>query len=123
VIYDARCRFCIAGSARLASLARPGAVELVASTDPSLGARFPHLSPEMIRGALQLVGADGRVASGAAAIVAALETRTAWRLLTWVYRVPGARWVIDRAYAAVARRRYSIMGRADGACPGGSCGV
>ena len=120
LIYDADCRLCIAGSARLISLARPGSIERVGSSDPSLASRFPQISPEMIRQAMQLIGSDGRVYSGAAAVAQALSTRPAWRLVTWLYRVPGVRWAADAVYRWVARNRYRIMGRV-GACDSGTC--
>lgn len=122
VIYDATCRFCIVGSARLAALALPGTIELVGSTSPSLAARFPQVTPEMIHAALQLVRPDGGVCSGAEAIAEALATRPLWRLVTWIYFVPGIRWLVDRLYEFVARNRYRIMGRA-GTCEGGACGL
>lgn len=120
LIYDGRCRFCIAGSARLAALARPGTIERIASTDASIASRFPQVSPAMIQTALQLVRPGGQVCSGAEAIAAALATRPAWRLVAWIYYLPRIRWIVDRLYEFVARNRYRIMGRA-GTCEGGAC--
>lgn len=122
VIFDARCRFCIAGSRRLAMLARRGAIELVPSDAPDRGRRFPQVSDQQVDEALQLVTSDGRVRSGAAAIAFALSTRPVWRLVTWLYEVPGLRWLTERAYAFVARRRYRILGRAE-PCDSDACAM
>lgn len=120
VLYDGECRFCTAGAARLARLARPGALQMVSSKDPDQLARFPQVTQAAANRALQLVTPNGRVYSGAAAIAAALNTRPAWRLVTWLYRVPGIRQLTDALYALVAANRYRIAGRLD-PCDSGTC--
>jgi predicted DCC family thiol-disulfide oxidoreductase YuxK len=69
---------------------------------------------------MQLVSADGEIATGAEAVNRALATRPAWRLVTWVYWVPGIKQGSDWMYRVVARNRYRIMGKA-GACESGAC--
>jgi predicted DCC family thiol-disulfide oxidoreductase YuxK len=120
LLYDGSCKFCIAGSERLARLAAPGVVKRVSSNDEEEMARFPASVREGIGGALQLVSADGEIASGAAAVNRVLATRRVWRLITWLYWVPGIRQVTDVLYKVVARNRYRIMGKAD-ACETGAC--
>jgi predicted DCC family thiol-disulfide oxidoreductase YuxK len=122
VLYDGECRFCIAGAARLARLAAPGALELASSKDPSQLARFPQVTQAAANRELQVVGPDGHVFSGAAAIAAALNTRPAWRAITWLYRVPGIHALTNALYALVAANRYRIAGRA-APCDSGACGL
>lgn len=120
VIYDGTCRFCIASSKRLEQLARPGALERVPSDDPALAQRFPGITREAADRAMQVITPDGRVYSGAAAVVAALNTRPAWRAVTWLYFVPGLKQLADALYRLVARYRYRLMGKAD-PCDTGTC--
>lgn len=83
-------------------------------------AKFPASVREGIGGALQLVSADGEIASGAAAVNRVLATRRVWRLITWLYWVPGIRQNTDALYKVVARNRYRIMGKAE-TCETGTC--
>ena len=122
LLYDGECRFCTAGSERLAGMAAPGVIRRVSSKDAGEMARLPARVREGIGGALQLVSADGEVASGAAAVNRVLATRRVWRLVTWVYWVPGIRQVCDWAYGLVARNRYRVMGKVE-SCETGACGV
>lgn len=120
LLYDGECRFCTDGTARLARLARPGSLELVNLKDPAQIARFPQITPAAADRGLQLVEPSGRVHSGAAAVVAALNTRPIWRLFTWPYAIPGIRHLNDALYALVARNRYRIAGRVS-TCDSGAC--
>jgi predicted DCC family thiol-disulfide oxidoreductase YuxK len=120
LLYDGTCRFCIAGSERLARLAAPGVIRRVSSTDEGEMAKFPASVREGIGGALQLVSADGEIASGAEAVNRALATRAGWRIITWLYFVPGVRQFTDWLYRLVARNRYRIMGKAK-TCETGTC--
>jgi predicted DCC family thiol-disulfide oxidoreductase YuxK len=119
-IYDDRCVFCTVGSQRLARLARPGAIQLLGSGDPTRKLRFPQITDRHIDEALQLVTPDGRVHSGAAAIAYALGTRPLFRIFTWLYHVPGIHQLTNLLYALVARNRYRILGRTKG-CESGVC--
>ena len=85
-------------------------------------ARLPAAAREGIGGALQLVSPDGDVASGAEAVNRALHTRPIWRLITWLYWVPGLKQANDWLYAQIAKRRYRIMGKVE-ACDTGTCVV
>ena len=117
LLYDGSCRFCIASSERLERWARPGAVRRVALQDDRGIAELPARPETGEAMTLQLMHADGRIDRGAAATFGVLATRPAWRLVTWMYGVPGLRQIIDWEYALIARHRYKIMGRAGG----GSC--
>lgn len=123
LLYDGECRFCIAGSARLAAMARPGLVERVDLRDPAAMARHPSIPHNVDFSAIRLVTPDGRMSSGAEAIARALGSRPAWKMVTWLYWAPGIRQLTDAAYRWVARNRFRIMGRAAPSCDSGSCAL
>lgn len=120
LLYDGSCRFCTAGSERLVGMGAPGVIVRVSSKDEAGMARLPEAARAGIGGALQLVSPDGEVASGAEAVNRVLATRTLWRLITWLYWVPGIRQITDAMYRAVARNRYRVMGKVQ-ACETGAC--
>lgn len=120
-LYDGDCVFCTAQAERARRLS--GGRLRVAPLQTAL-ADVPWVDPEEAVKALQLVDRDGRVYAGAAAVVRLLRlTRPVLGLLALAYHLPGVRWLADRAYAAVAARRYAIAGRTDDGCADGACGV
>lgn len=124
LVYDGSCRFCTAGSERVLKMAAPGLVRRVSNKDEAEMAAFPASVRAGIGDAMQLVSADGEIASGAEAVNRVLATRGVWRLVTWVYWVPGIKQINDWVYRTVARNRYRIMGRVpDQSCDTGTCGV
>jgi predicted DCC family thiol-disulfide oxidoreductase YuxK len=119
VLYDGACAFCTAQARRVRRLAR-GRVR-VEPLQTALS-EVPWVGPDEASRALHLVDRDGRGYAGAAAIVRLLRlTRPALGLLLLPYHLPGIRALADRAYAAVAARRYALRG--DDGCASGSCGV
>ncbi|MFU8889823.1 MAG: thiol-disulfide oxidoreductase DCC family protein [Trueperaceae bacterium] len=120
-LYDGACVFCTAQAERARRLS--GGRLRIAPLQTAL-AEVPWVDPEEAVKALQLVDRDGRVYAGAAAVVRLLRlTRPALGLLALPYHLPGVRWLADRAYDAVAARRYAIAGRSDDGCADGACGV
>jgi predicted DCC family thiol-disulfide oxidoreductase YuxK len=101
LLYDGECRFCVAGSTRLAAMAR-----------------HPHAPQNPDASTLRLVSPDGHVAEGAEAVALALGTRPLWRLVTWVYWLPVVRPMTDAVYRVIARHRFKIMGRVAGRAGG-----
>ena len=121
VLYDGACVFCTAQAERVRRIA--GGRLRVAPLQTAL-ADVPWVDPEEAVKALQLVDRDGRSYAGAAAVVRLLRlTRPVLGLLALPYHLPGVRWLADRAYDAVAARRYAIAGRTDDGCVDGACGV
>ena len=125
-LYDGECVFCTAQAERARRLS--GGRLRIAPLQTAL-AEVPWVDPEEAVRSLQLVDRDGRVYAGAAAVVRLLRlTRPALGLLALAYHLPGVRWLADRAYDAVAARRYAIAGRtgdgvAGAGCADGACGV
>jgi predicted DCC family thiol-disulfide oxidoreductase YuxK len=120
VLYDGHCRFCEAGSKRLITLARPGAVEAIDFQLPGALDRFPGITHEACMQAMHLIAPDGRVYRGVEAAVRAVATRPLLGLLARVYYLPGIRQLCDWLYAHIAARRYRILGRT---CPDGACSL
>jgi len=120
-LYDGDCVFCTAQAERARRLS--GGRLRIAPLQTAL-ADVPWVDPEEAVKALQLVDRDGRVYAGAAAVVRLLRvTRPVLGLLVLPYHLPGVRWLAERAYDAVAARRYAIAGRTDEGCLDGACGV
>jgi predicted DCC family thiol-disulfide oxidoreductase YuxK len=120
VLYDGDCAFCTAQARRVRRLA---AGRLRVEPLQNALVDVPWVAPTEALRALHLVDRDGRGYAGAAAVVRLLRlTRPLLGLLVLPYHLPGVRWLADRAYAAVAARRYAIAGHTDG-CPSGGCGV
>lgn len=74
---------------------------------------------------LHLVTPAGKVHSGVAAIVHALETVPLIGQIVLLYNLPGVRQLLDGLYEIVAAHRYRIMGKAiaAGECEGGMCAL
>ncbi len=132
-LYDGHCRFCTAQAKKLEAAAR-GRIAVRSFQDDGVLALFPGLTHEECMRELKLVDADGRVYGGAAAVVRALRLGRpiAGRLAAAAYRIPGAGWIAERAYAWIARRRYRLFGKtgaggagaaAEGPCGGAACEV
>ena len=117
-LFDGRCGLCRASAARLQAVGRPGAVEYRDLHEDGALDALPGLTREACLEALQLVLPDGRVVSGAEAVARIVRTRRGLGVLARLYFVPGLRWLLDRAYAAIARRRYRISA-AEGVCQEG----
>jgi predicted DCC family thiol-disulfide oxidoreductase YuxK len=125
VLYDGHCHFCTAGSRRLVSLARPGAVEALDFQQPGVLTRFPGITHEVCMKEMQLITPDGRVYRGFEAAVRALATRRLLGVLAFAYYLPGVRQLCDGLYRFVAARRYRLLGKAVAAdeCASGTCAL
>ena len=117
LVYDGACRFCVGQAERLARLAG-GRVQLESFRDPGVLERHPRLTRAACERAAQLVEPDGRVRTGAEAIVHALARRAGLAPLKWLYHLPVVRQVSDLGYRLVARNRFRLQGEvcADDAC-------
>ena len=71
-----------------------------------VGERFPQVSQQQFRSAVQLVLPDGEVQSGAHAVFTVLASLPNRRWLLWSYeRLPGVAAVCDAAYRTIAAHR------------------
>jgi predicted DCC family thiol-disulfide oxidoreductase YuxK len=117
VIYDGACRFCVGQARRLESLVG-GRARFESFRDPGVLERHAQLTREGCERALQVVEPDGRVRSGAEAVVHTLALRKGFTALKWLYRLPVVRQLFDLGYRQVARNRFRLQGEvcADDAC-------
>ncbi|MHB8878383.1 MAG: thiol-disulfide oxidoreductase DCC family protein [Myxococcaceae bacterium] len=116
VLYDGGCRFCTGAARRLRSCTR-GEVAFLSFRDPGVLPRFPGVTAAACEEAMHLVRANGRVFTGAEAVLQALRGRWLFKP-AFLYYLPGLRQLGDAAYALVARRRFRLSGRE---CPDGTC--
>jgi predicted DCC family thiol-disulfide oxidoreductase YuxK len=96
LIFDGRCGFCRIWIEYFRQVTGDR-VSYAASQD--VASQYPQIPPEAFSQAVQLVRADGAVASGARAVFEALDK-------AWIYTsVPGAASALEWAYRVVARNR------------------
>jgi len=107
LVYDGACALCRSSARGLARLLPPERLEAISFRDPGVLGRFPGLDEAACDREVKLVRSDGRVFSGAEAVVQALRGRP-FGLLLRAYYLPGMRQVGDRLYRAVARRRARL---------------
>ena len=71
-----------------------------------IGERFPQVSPQQFRSAVQLILPNGEVLSGAHAVFTALAALPERRWMLWLYeRLPGVAILCEVAYRAIAAHR------------------
>jgi predicted DCC family thiol-disulfide oxidoreductase YuxK len=119
VLFDGECRICIQGVNQLRRWVKPEDAALVSFRDEGALERFPGLTADECEQAMQLVRKDGRVFSGAEAIVQVLRHR-AIGTVAKAYYAPGLRQFSDAVYRYIAKRRFQIAGRSGG-CKDGTC--
>jgi predicted DCC family thiol-disulfide oxidoreductase YuxK len=112
LIYDGRCRFCVAQADRLARWTG-GRVRLESFRDPGVIEKYPGLTAERCEEAIQLVMPNGRIAGGAEAIARALRLRPLLAPVGFLYEAPLLRPLLDWGYRVVARNRFRIGGSTD----------
>ena len=106
-VYDGNCGFCVQWVERI----RAAAGDRVAfAPSQEVGGRFPQISPEQFENAVQWIGPDGDVCSGAEAALRVLAfTGPAGKLLWWAYRrLPGFSACAEACYRLVARNRRTV---------------
>ena len=109
VIYDGNCGVCTRLAAKLAKLDKRAAFEIVPSQLEGLQARFPWIPANAYAESLQLVrNSDKRTWQGAAAVEEIIRgLRTGW-LVSWLFMIPLARPIADRAYRWFASHRSAL---------------
>jgi predicted DCC family thiol-disulfide oxidoreductase YuxK len=105
LVYDGECEFCTRRARWVESQDRRGRVSVRPNQEAGLIESL-GLTPEQVSRAAWAVESDGRKFEGAAAINRVLrELGGVWALVASLYQVPPVRWVEDRYYARVAKRR------------------
>lgn len=109
LIYDGDCSMCRASALWLMrrALSR-GELEILPCRSGARRARFPRVTDEACRTAMQLVLPDGRVLSGADAVPELLRRIRGWGWVAGMFALPGARPLARRLYAWMARNRMRL---------------
>lgn len=118
VLYDGGCKLCRASVARVRHMDPRGRIELVDLHDPSVPERFPQIDFEEAMRLMQAVGPAGRVYSGADAWARIGLALPGWKLVAWLFFVPGIHFIARHFYGWIARNRYRWNREicADGTC-------
>ncbi|MEP6753329.1 MAG: DCC1-like thiol-disulfide oxidoreductase family protein [Candidatus Dormiibacterota bacterium] len=105
LIYDGECEFCARMARWVERADRHGRVSVRANQEAGLVDSL-GLTLEQVGRAAWAVEPGGQKFEGAAAVNRVLrELGGGWRFLGALYLVPPARWIEDRYYGRVARRR------------------
>ena len=109
VIYDGNCRVCGRSVELLRKWDRNHMLEILPSQTPGLSARFPWIPPRAYIESVQVIrNSDGRTWQAAGALEALLNVLPKGRLISWLFRIPFMRPLVDRFYRWFARNRYHL---------------
>jgi predicted DCC family thiol-disulfide oxidoreductase YuxK len=122
LVFDGDCGFCTT-SARFMSRWVIGSRPITVAPWQQLDLAALRLTAGQCQAAVQWVGADAQVASGHAAVAAALRAgHPVWRPVGVLLVAPGLSWLAGRVYSWIADHRYALPGgtpacRTDGRDP------
>lgn len=108
VVFDGACRVCRRFVEALRRWDVYRSLEIVPAQDSGVKGRFPWIPPEAFDASIQLVAADGTTWSGAAALERLLHVLPQGRWFRWIFRIPFARQLAERAYRSFARNRHRM---------------
>ena len=113
VVYDGECPFCRRQITRIRKYDRHGRFEYLPRQTPGLTGRFPAIGQSGFDTGMRLVMPDGLIYVGADAVYHIARRLQYWRLLAWLYRVPGIHSLARFAYAWIAANRQSLSAQRD----------
>ncbi len=109
VVFDGDCRICTRITEVVGRWDRKDEVlEIVPSQAEGVKVRFPSIPESAYAESLQLIGADGSIWQGPAAIEQLLAVLPRGRWIAWVFSVPFVRDVAEKFYRWFARNRYRL---------------
>ena len=109
VIYDGQCKVCGRSVKLLAKWDRNHDLEIIPSQTPGVRERFPWIPPRAYIESIQLVRTcDRRTWQAAAALEELLNVLPKGRLISWMFKIPLVRPLVDRFYMWFARNRYKL---------------
>jgi predicted DCC family thiol-disulfide oxidoreductase YuxK len=109
VIYDGHCGVCTRLVQRVTRLDAHRVLEIIPSQAPGVRDRFPWIPAGAYDESLQVVRAsDGRTWQGAAAVEEIIKTLRAGWAVSWLFRIPFARRIAERAYRWFADHRGEL---------------
>jgi predicted DCC family thiol-disulfide oxidoreductase YuxK len=107
VIYDGHCKVCGRMVRMLAKWDRNHELEIIPSQAPGIRERFPWIPLRSYIESVQVVRAsDGMTWQAAAALEELLKILPKGRLISWLFKIPLVRPLVDLFYRWFARNRY-----------------
>jgi predicted DCC family thiol-disulfide oxidoreductase YuxK len=107
VIYDGHCKVCGRMVKMLAGWDRNHELEIIPSQAPGIRERFPWIPPRAFVDSVQVVSTrDGKTWQAAAALEELLNVLPKGRLISWLFKIPFVRPLVDLFYRWFARNRY-----------------
>lgn len=109
VIYDGHCKVCGRLVKLLTKWDRDHDLEILPSQTPGLSARFPWISDRAYVESVQVVrNSDGRTWQAASALEELLNVLPKGVLISWLFKIPFVRPLVERFYRWFARNRYKL---------------
>jgi predicted DCC family thiol-disulfide oxidoreductase YuxK len=107
VIYDGNCKVCGRMVKMLTRWDRNHELEIIPSQAPGIRERFPWIPPRAYVDSVQVVRTtDGKTWQAAAALEELLNVLPKGRLISWLFKIPFVRPLVDRFYRWFAQNRY-----------------
>ena len=109
VIYDGHCKVCGRMVRVLAKWDGNRELEIIPSQTSGVRERFPWIPARAYVDSMQVIRTrDGRTWQAAAAIEELLRVLPRGRLISWLFKIPFVRPLVDRFYRWFARNRYRL---------------
>ena len=109
VIYDGHCKVCGRMVRVLAKWDGNRELEIIPSQTSGVRERFPWIPARAYVDSIQVIRTqDGRTWQAAAAIEELLRVLPRGRLISWLFKIPFVRPLVDRFYRWFARNRYRL---------------
>ena len=109
VIYDGHCKVCGRMVRVLAKWDGNRELEIIPSQTSGVRERFPWIPARAYVDSMQVIRTrDGRTWQAAAAIEELLKVLPRGRLISWLFKIPFVRPLVDRFYRWFARNRYRL---------------
>ena len=109
VIYDGHCKVCGRMVRVLAKWDANRELEIIPSQAPGVRERFPWIPARAYVDSVQVIRTrDGKTWQAAAALEELLTVLPRGRLLSWMFKIPFVRPLVDRFYRWFARNRYRL---------------
>jgi predicted DCC family thiol-disulfide oxidoreductase YuxK len=109
VVYDGQCKVCGRMVKMLTKWDRNRDLEMIPSQDPVVRERFPWIAPRAYVESLQVIRIqDGKTWQAAAALEELVSILPKGRLISWLFRIPFARPILDKFYRWFARNRHRL---------------
>ena len=109
VIYDGHCKVCGRMVSVLAKWDRDRKLEIIPSQTPGVRERFPWIPARAYVDSIQVIRTrDGKTWQAAAALEELLTVLPKGKLISWMFKIPFVRPLVDRFYRWFARNRYRL---------------